>query len=144
MSNYILHPELFDSIPMTGVLTKQFIASNASKISSQSTLGLPEVSIVIRTLNEREGLEGLFEDLGNQAFGSDSQVVVVDNESTDGTPEVAKTFGATLITIPRNEFTYPKSMNLGMEASDNNAVLLTVGHARLTTTRLVHAVKKLT
>ena len=57
------------------------------------------------------------------------EVIVVDNESTDTTAEIARAFGARVVTLPRKEFTYPRSMNLGVEAARAPIVVLTVGHA---------------
>ena len=41
--------------------------------------------------------------------------------------------------MPRGEFTYPKSMNLAMEAASNEVVFLTVAHARLSNVYNLHA-----
>ncbi|MCX6740538.1 MAG: glycosyltransferase [Candidatus Parcubacteria bacterium] len=90
------------------------------------------ISLVIRTLNEAEKLALLLKDLKDQTLPmSEVEVIVVDNESSDGTPQIAQKHGFKLVTLPRNEFTYPKSMNLGVEAATNEVVILTVGHARL-------------
>jgi glycosyltransferase involved in cell wall biosynthesis len=138
-STHLLHSDFFDAIPLTGDITRDAINERASKLAAHSTVGLQPVTIVIRTLNEQAGLEALFEDIADQAIGADSQVIVVDNESTDRTVDVAESYGATVVTIPRGLFTYPISMNKGVEAADNDVVFLTVGHARLSNKRLVHA-----
>jgi hypothetical protein len=44
-----------------------------------------------------------------------------------------------LVTLPKGEFTYPKSMNLAMEAASNEVVFLTVAHARLSSVYNLHA-----
>ena len=91
----------------------------------------PTVSIVIRTLNEAESLQRLLLMISNQIDidQKDVEIIVVDNESSDATPKVAANFGAQVINIPRNEFSYPKSMNLGVQAAQAPIVILTVGHA---------------
>lgn len=135
----LLHPEYIDSMPFIGDFVAEKLERLARTESSHSSLGLPDISVVIRTLNEAGPLEELFEDIEAQKIGSDVQVIVVDNESTDGTPELAREFGATVRTIPRGEFTYPKSMNFGVEAADNKVVYLTVGHVLLSNKLLLSA-----
>lgn len=87
------------------------------------------ISIVIRTLNEKERLEELLRALKKQKCSLPFEIIVVDNESTDGSKELAEGFGTKVITLPRQEFTYPKSMNLGVEHSSGEYIVLTVGHA---------------
>lgn len=87
------------------------------------------VSIIIRTLNEKENLTRLLKFLDGQDFKGEKEIIVVDNESTDGTPDVAKEMGARVITIKRDEFSYPKSMNVGVSVAKYPIVILTVGHA---------------
>ncbi len=90
------------------------------------------ISVVIRTLNEADKLSLLFRDLWGQSLTSNEvEIIVVDNESTDGTQQVAVEHGGKLVTLPRDEFTFPRSMNLGVAAASNEVVLLTVGHVRL-------------
>lgn len=86
-------------------------------------------SIVIRTLNERDHLTELLAVIESQDYTAQKEIIVVDNESTDGTREVATTFGTKLVTIKRDEFSYPKSMNLGVAESRFEIVILIVGHA---------------
>lgn len=86
-----------------------------------------KVSIVIRTLNERHYLERLLQVLSQQEHSHEVELVVVDNESTDGTPELARDHGARVVTI--RDFTYPRSMNLGCEAATGAVVVQMVGHA---------------
>lgn len=85
------------------------------------------VSIVIRTLNERAYLDRLLRVLREQDHNHDTEVIVVDNQSTDGTAETASRQGATV--VPIRHFTYPRSMNLGCEASTGDVVVQMVGHA---------------
>ena len=93
-------------------------------------MGGNNISLVIRTLNERNKLAALLKDISGQE-GMQPEIIVVDNESTDGTPELAEKFGCKLVNIPRQEFTFPRSLNLGMQAASHEVVILTVGHARL-------------
>lgn len=87
------------------------------------------VSIVIRTLNEKESLASLLAVLAKQDYTGKLEVIVVDNDSSDGTQELAEQSGAHVVTIKRDEFSYPKSMNLGVLHAKYPIVILTVGHA---------------
>lgn len=86
------------------------------------------VSIVIRTLNERDRLVRLAMALLEQNFGN-QEVVVVDNQSSDGTAEFVRNCGYKLVTVKRDEFSYPISLNRGLEAASNEIVVCLVGHA---------------
>lgn len=97
----------------------------------------PLISVVIRTLNEKKPLELLLKDIKRQGYPHSSrvEVIIVDSESIDGTKELAKKFGAKLLTISQSDFSFPKSMNLGVSRAKADVVILTVGHARLISTR---------
>ena len=139
MSNpELLHPELFTSIPVVGDHISRRLFDLAVKDSLQSD-ARDGVTVVIRTLNEESSLEGLFEDIYKQDVDVTPQVVVVDNESDDRTRDVAKFLGAQVVLLPRKEFTYPRSMNIGVEAADYDSVFLTVGHARFSNTQILSA-----
>lgn len=88
-----------------------------------------EGSIVIRTINEKERLSELLDALAGQEFEGSQELIVVDNDSADGTPELAQEKGARVVNIPRDTFSYPKSMNLGVAAAHSEIIVLTVGHA---------------
>lgn len=94
-------------------------------------MGRPIISIVIRTLNEASSLRDLLVAISTQeGINQNSlELIIVDNESTDGTQVIAEQFGAKVVNLPRREFTYPKSMNLGVEAAHGSIIVLTVGHA---------------
>ncbi|MGB4759587.1 MAG: glycosyltransferase [Candidatus Saccharimonadales bacterium] len=125
----LLHPELLEH-----VLRGRYVARRYESLARQikaKHIGPkePDVSVVIRTLNEAEGLRALVQDIRAQDYTGKVEIVVVDNESTDGTPELAKELGAKVVTLPRADFTYPRSMNLGVETATYELVWLTVGHA---------------
>ncbi len=126
----LLHPEYFSSIPFNGRHIKQRFEELSENIRTESRES-GEITVAIRTLNEAGRLAILLDDIKQQDFDGQVEVIVVDNESTDDTAMVAKEFGAKVISIPRNEFTYPRSMNLAMQEASNDTVFLTVGHAQL-------------
>jgi glycosyltransferase involved in cell wall biosynthesis len=105
-----------------------------SKISLTGDLMVPDVSIVIRAYNEAGPLRRLLEWTRRQEFEGAVEVIVVDNGSTDGTAAVAREFGARVVTLPQGEFSYPKSLNLGVEAARAPVVVCLVAHAYPDTT----------
>ena len=54
----------------------------------------PELSLVIPTLDEHDNLEGLIGKLDAALAGIDYELIVVDDDSADGTAELAKTVAA--------------------------------------------------
>jgi glycosyltransferase involved in cell wall biosynthesis len=87
------------------------------------------LSVVIRALNEEASLQKLFHLLKNQRYDGEVQLIVVDNESHDRSVSVAQSFGAKVIHLARNEFSYPRSMNIGIQAAKSEIVVLMVAHA---------------
>lgn len=132
---YLLHPELLRTSPFAARLLRDRVAETLVDDPD----GDANISIVVRTFNERLGLEQIFEDLHNQQFAKEVEVVVVDNESTDGTVDVARHYGAEVVGLRQDDFTYPKSLNKGVEAASHEQVFVTVGHAALSNVYNLHA-----
>lgn len=125
----LLHAPLFDGI-LFGSRVRNRMAALAEQVASgYDGAAEPGISVVVRTLNEATGLRQLLEDIAKQDYSGPVEVIVVDNESVDGTLAVAREFGATVVTLPRSDFTYPRSMNLGVQAATHDIVWLSVGHA---------------
>lgn len=136
---YLLHSDLVALVLFGNSLTARLLHQRISETLIDDPTNDPSVTVVVRSFNEATKLEQLFEDIHNQIFSSKIEVVVVDNGSSDRTPQVAKYYGAELVTLPQEDFTYPKSLNLGMEAANNDLVFVTVAHARLTSIHNLHA-----
>lgn len=129
----LLHPQYFGRIPLLGkaIKSKMELLGDSTTPSSREHEG---ISVAIRTLNEEDKLKSLLTDIKRQEFEGEIEIIVIDNESTDNTVEVAESFGASVLTLPRPQFTYPRSMNMAVEASTHELVFLTVGHAELVST----------
>jgi GT2 family glycosyltransferase len=136
---YLLHPELLETVPFGNSRTAKLLNQRISDTLADDPRSDPNVSLVVRVFNEAAKLEKLFEDIDNQLYSGEVQVIVVDNCSRDRSAEVAKGHGAEVVTLPRSEFTYPRSMNVGVEAAGNDLVFLTVAHVRLSNTHNLHA-----
>jgi len=138
-NSYLLQRNVVESIPFGNSITTKLLNKRINESLLDDPISDPSISVVVRAYNEAAKLEKLLADVQRQVFESDLEVVVVDNASSDRTAEVVGQFGARLVTLPRGEFTYPKSMNLAMESASNDVVFLTVAHARLSNVHSLHA-----
>jgi len=86
-----------------------------------------QCSVVIRTFNEATHIGRLLEGIARQS-GIRAEVIVVDSGSTDATAEIAKQHGAHLLHIPSSEFTFGRSLNLGLQATMHEYVVLASAH----------------
>lgn len=96
----LLHPDLLASIPFGETLTGRLLERRVTEALADDPNADPNVTVVVRTLNEAATLELLLLDVRRQAFAAEVEIIVVDNESTDGTPDVAKQFGARVVSFP--------------------------------------------
>lgn len=138
-TEYLLHRGLIESVPLGKSRTVKMLRQRIDDSLADAPNNDPNVSVVIRVFNEAAKLEQVFADLDNQIYSSAVEVVVVDNGSADNSAEVAKAHGAVVVTLPQSEFTYPKSLNVGVEAASNDVVLVTVAHIRLSNIYNLHA-----
>jgi glycosyltransferase involved in cell wall biosynthesis len=84
-------------------------------------------SIVIRAYNEAHHLPRLLEGIRQQTV-RDAEIVLVDSGSTDGTVPVAESFGARIVHIASDEFTFGRSLNLGVRAARREYVVVASAH----------------
>lgn len=136
---HLLHPELLQSLPLVNNRAARALNQRAVETLADDPALDPKITVAIRAYNEASKLKLLLQDISKQVTGSQVEVLVIDNESTDHTRAMAREYGATIVTIPQGDFTYPKSMNLAMEAASHEVVFLTVAHALLTTDLTLHA-----
>lgn len=89
------------------------------------------ISILIRNRNEGENLRKLLFSIRQQRVSFPYEVVVVDNESSDDSKNIAIEFGCKLLSIQRSEFSYGRSLNLGMSHCKGQYVLSISAHVVL-------------
>lgn len=84
------------------------------------------VSIVIRVRNAEKDLQCCLDILRQQFLpdNTELEIVVVDNESVDGSVQVAKAYGAKVVNLPAIEFSWGRALNRGIVATSGEIVLL--------------------
>lgn len=84
----------------------------------------PLISVVIPAYNEEKYLGNCLQSLKEQTFPSaEVEVIVVDNNSTDGTSTIAKNFPVRLVKETTQGYVY--SLNRGMEEAKGEIVAVT-------------------
>lgn len=84
-------------------------------------------SIVIRAYNEEKHLGRLLEGIRQQTV-EDVEVILVDSGSTDRTVSVAESYGARSVRIPSDEFTFGRSLNLGIHSATRELIVIASAH----------------
>lgn len=87
-----------------------------------------QISVVIRTFNEAESLDSVLKALMLQTI-SPEEIMIVDSGSTDQTVSIARNYGATILEMPKTDFTYGRSLNIGFAASKGDLLVPLSGHA---------------
>lgn len=93
-----------------------------------NTVATAPISIVIRNLNEGESLRKVLQALKSQSRVP-AEIIVVDNESTDDSKQVAKEYGARVVSLPRYAFTYGRALNTGIREARQPFVLNLSAHS---------------
>jgi len=84
-------------------------------------------SIVIRAYNEEKYIGRLLEGIRQQGI-QDVEVILVDSGSTDATVSLAEASGAKIVHIPSAEFTFGRSLNLGVREATREIVVIASAH----------------
>lgn len=87
----------------------------------------PSCSIVIRAYNEDQHLGKLLQGIASQTL-QNVQVILVDSGSTDGTLAIAQDFNADIVHIKPDQFTFGRSLNLGIQQAQADVVILASAH----------------
>lgn len=88
----------------------------------------PEISIIIRTLNEAVHLPSLLSSIKSQKCKFSHEVVLIDSGSTDNTLEIAKKFHCRITHIKKKDFSFGRSLNRGIDFSNGKYLVFISGH----------------
>ncbi|NQT47290.1 MAG: glycosyltransferase [Candidatus Omnitrophica bacterium] len=84
-----------------------------------------KVSLIVRSKNEERWISSCLQSVFNQSY-RDFEVIVVDNNSTDGTIAKAKKFDTKILTI--DSYLPGKALNLGIKASNGDFLVSLSAH----------------
>lgn len=87
----------------------------------------PVCSIVIRAYNEEKHITRLLKGIMEQTI-RDVQIILVDSGSTDGTVAAAGAFPVEVVHIQPQDFTFGRSLNLGIAAAKADLVVIASAH----------------
>ncbi len=84
------------------------------------------ISVVIRAKNESAWLQRCLTAIQNQTLPA--EIVVVDNASEDGTGEICRRRGCTVLELSDAEFSFGRALNRGFAASSGDYVAILSAH----------------
>jgi len=87
----------------------------------------PACSLVIRAYNEGKFIGQLLTGILHQTVHP-VQIILVDSGSTDDTVEVAQAYPVEIVHIQPQEFTFGRSLNLGIEKAESDLVVIASAH----------------
>lgn len=87
-----------------------------------------KASIIIRTFNEEQHVERLMHGVLNQKAAFAFEIILVDSGSTDNTVSTALRFGARIIRISKEQFSFGASLNRGIDAANGQYCVFISGH----------------
>jgi rhamnosyltransferase len=93
------------------------------------TQGKPDVSIIVPTCNAGPDFEKVLGAISAQRSNFTCEILVVDSESSDGTPDLARKYGARVLSIPRSEFNHGGTRNRGISETRGEFVAMLVQDA---------------
>lgn len=88
---------------------------------------VPQCSIIIRAYNEEKHLGRLLQGIQEQAV-KNIQIIVVDSGSTDNTLGVARTFPVEIVEIAPQDFTFGRSLNMGISQATAPIIVIASAH----------------
>lgn len=88
----------------------------------------PNVTVVIRALNEAEFLPECLSSVLDQDYDGEVEIVLVDSGSTDRTVEIAESYNCKIVHIKKSDFSFGRSLNMGCLAARGDVLVLLSAH----------------
>jgi len=95
--------------------------------SHWSSILFPTTSVIIRAYNEEKHIQKLLVGLQAQTC-KPNEIILVDSGSTDRTREIAEEFDVKLVHMPKAEFTFGRSLNIGCAAANSDILIFLSAH----------------
>ncbi|MEM9084368.1 MAG: glycosyltransferase family A protein [Pseudomonadota bacterium] len=99
----------------------------ANPNGAKADRGTLSASIVIRAYNEEAHIGRLMEGLRAQRV-QPLEVILVDSGSTDSTVTIAQHYGARIVRIAKEDFTFGRALNVGCEAANGDILVFVSAH----------------
>ncbi len=88
-----------------------------------------EVSVIVRARDEARSIDRCLRLVRAQSAGERAELIVVDNDSRDATAEIARGWGAEVIAMPREPFSFGAALNLGAAHAGGEIIVALSAHA---------------
>jgi glycosyltransferase involved in cell wall biosynthesis len=85
-----------------------------------------KISVVIPTYYAEDFMPALLKAISAQKHIDDLDLIIIDSESKDKTQQLAKDFGANLLTIKQKDFTHSLARNIAAKEAKHDLILFTV------------------
>lgn len=102
-------------------------SSSAELPANPSKSNMPACSIIIRAYNEAQHIGRLLDGIRQQTI-QNTQVILVDSGSTDGTLEIARNYPIEIAHIQPEEFSFGRSLNLGISQARSEYIVIASAH----------------
>jgi rhamnosyltransferase len=86
-----------------------------------------KISIIIRSYNEEEHIGKLLSGIAEQTI-SDLDIIIVDSGSTDATVSIASKYPVRILTVPKEDFSFGRSLNIGCKSANGDLIVLASAH----------------
>lgn len=93
-----------------------------------SIVSTPNVTVVIRALNEAEFLPECLSSVLDQDYDGQIEIVLVDSGSTDRTVEIGEYYNCKIMHIKKSDFSFGRSLNMGCSAARGDVLVLLSAH----------------
>ncbi len=90
--------------------------------------GNPLCSLIIRAYNEEKHIGRLLEGVMQQTLRHQCEIILVDSGSTDATVAIAKRYPVQVVHIRPEEFTFGRSLNLGIQHARGKFIVIASAH----------------
>jgi rhamnosyltransferase len=85
-------------------------------------------SIIIRAFNEEAHIGKLLNGIKQQETGTKLEVILVDSGSKDNTVRIAESYGAKIVRIRPEEFSFGRALNIGCQHASGDVLLFASAH----------------
>ena len=100
---------------------------NQIKTGNHNQSKSPRCSLVIRAYNEEKHIGRLLWGIMQQTV-KDVEIILVDSGSTDATTAIAGRFPVSILHIPPEDFTFGRSLNLGIAHANGEFIVIASAH----------------